>query len=89
MVIKQCGELDGAARDMLAEIAEQYEEMYGIAHASTMQAQVDLAGCLATLGLNDVARAAYAAAAAHYLPGIHPWFKEAAEQPALHNPPRV
>ena len=36
VVIKWCGELDGAARDLLAEIAEQYEEIYGIAHANTM-----------------------------------------------------
>ena len=43
-------------------------------------AQVNLADCLATLGLNVDARATYTVMAAHSLPGIHPWFEEAVEE---------
>jgi hypothetical protein len=78
VVIKHSGELE-LARSLLAEITDEYKDMYGVAHTSTLRAQVNLAACLAALGLNDDAQTVYTAVAAHSLPGVHPWCEEAAE----------
>ena len=78
VIIKQDDELE-MARSLLVEITTEYEEMYGVAHTSTLRARVNLAGYLRSMGLHADAHAGYAAVAALYVPA-HPWFEEAAEQ---------
>ena len=75
VVIKQGGELE-LARGLLAEVADEYEEMYGAAHTSTLRARVNLAACLCSMGRHTDARDEYVAVLEHSLPA-HPWFEEA------------
>ena len=81
VVIKQGGELE-LARGLLAEVADEYEEMYGAAHTSTLRARVNLAACLCSMGRHTDACDEYVAVLEHSLPGVHPWCEEAAERAA-------